>query len=79
MKQETAEDKWCPFARAALRHDEPHSDKHWATANREEDGEPTRGTTCITTSCMAWRADRNLFDGEPERDGSGHCGLAGPP
>ena len=73
MTEEEALKKWCPFVRLVVREDGNYRET-WAQTNRGEDVNCSTGTTCIGSTCMAWRW---LQLSEPKE--SGYCGLAGEP
>jgi hypothetical protein len=60
--------RWCPFAAS-------RSAQYGAkTTAFIIDGESAPRTTCVASSCMAWRWD---VRSAVEKLSQGHCGLAG--
>lgn len=70
--EEQAKEKWCPFARCAMKGEEDkwyvNGINRWPLAAADHQ----TGPKCIASECMAWRWKNTLHE-------RGHCGLAGAP
>jgi hypothetical protein len=88
MLETEARKKWCPFTRVMTQ----FTDKSMAptSGNRLTDNDGpgvVRGSQCIVSKCMAWRADgtaERTYEQAaagvwPEGSEGGYCGLAGRP
>jgi hypothetical protein len=92
MTESEAKTKWCPFARTMFSVEATgrlvSGPTAIASANRfpgESPGSAERGSLCVASNCMAWRATDNETvptpPGEPDQPSkpAGYCGLAGAP
>jgi len=66
ISPDSAQEKWCPFARPWVRVDE-------APYNRHAGGAVNTDCYCVADDCMMWRQLEDSISP------TGYCGLAGKP